>query len=55
MKMNVKKQAEILKQVGYQNKKNPRPLNSDMVFKAMAIIRNRQSTIDSKYKHPLFQ
>jgi len=50
-----KKQAEILKQVGYRNKKNPRPLNSDMVFKAMAIIRNRQSTIDSKYKHPLFQ
>jgi len=30
-------------------------LNADVVLKAMAILRNRQNTIESKYKHPLMQ
>jgi len=50
-----KKQAEILKQKGYPNKKHPKPLNSDLVYKSMAIVRNRQNTMDSKYKHPLYK
>jgi len=50
-----KKQAEILKQKGYQTKGRSVPLSYDLVEKSMAIVRNRQNTMDSKYKHPLYK